>query len=146
MPVFRYPGGHPGAGAAGGMGFAFLAYMNAVIESGIKIILEETKLEDYVKDADIVITGEGKLDGQTVFGKAPIGVAQIAKKYNKTVIAFAGTVTEDAITCNEHGIDAFFPILRKIQTIQEAMNVSNARENMVNTVEQVFRLMKIKGV
>ena len=63
---------YPGTGAAGGMGFAFLAYTNAVLESGIKIILEETKLEDYVKDADIVITGEGRLDGQTAFGKAPI--------------------------------------------------------------------------
>ena len=66
---------YPGTGAAGGMGFAFLAYTNAVLESGIKIILEETKLEDYVKDADIVVTGEGRLDGQTAFGKAPIGVA-----------------------------------------------------------------------
>lgn len=137
---------YPGTGAAGGMGFAFLAYTNAVLESGIKIILEETNLEDYVKDADVVITGEGRLDGQTVFGKAPIGVAKIAKKYNKTVLAFAGAVTEDAIACNEHGIDAFFPILRRIQTLQEAMEASNARENMVTTVEQVFRLIKVRGV
>lgn len=131
-----------GTGAAGGLGFAFLAYTNAVLESGIKIILEETKLESYVKDADIVVTGEGRLDGQTVFGKAPIGVAKIAKKYGKMVIAFAGAVTADAIACNEHGIDAFFPILRRIQTLQEAMEPANAKENMVSTVEQVFRLMK----
>ena len=91
---------YPGTGAAGGMGFAFLAYTNAVLESGIKIILEETKLEDYVKDADIVITGEGRLDGQTAFGKAPIGVAKIAKKFDKTVLAFAGSVTKDAVVCN----------------------------------------------
>jgi len=136
---------YPGTGAAGGMGFAFLAYTNAVLESGIKIILEETKLESHVKDADVVVTGEGRLDGQTVFGKAPIGVAKIAKKYNKTVLAFAGAVTEDAIACNEHGIDAFFPILRRIQTLQEAMDPSVARENMVNTVEQVFRLMRVRG-
>ena len=137
---------YPGTGAAGGMGFAFLAYTNAVLESGIKIILEETRLEDYVKDADIVITGEGRLDGQTVFGKAPIGVAKIAKKFDKTVLAFAGAVTEDAVACNEHGIDAFFPILRRIQTLQEAMEPSMARENMVTTVEQVFRLINIRGV
>ena len=136
---------YPGTGAAGGLGFAFLAYTNAVLESGIKIILEETRLEDYVKDADIVITGEGRLDGQTVFGKAPIGVANIAKKYDKTVIAFAGAVTEDAIACNEHGIDAFFPILRRIQTLQEAMDPAKARDNMVTTVEQVFRLMNVRG-
>ena len=128
------------------MGFAFLAYTNAVLESGIKIILEETKLEDYVKDADIVITGEGRLDGQTAFGKAPIGVAKIAKKYDKTVLAFAGAVTKDAIICNEHGIDAFFPILRRIQTLQEAMKSEIARDNMVTTVEQVFRLINVKGV
>ena len=137
---------YPGTGAAGGLGFAFLAYTNAVLESGIKIILEETKLENYVKDADIVITGEGRLDGQTVFGKAPIGVAKIAKKYDKTVLAFAGAVTEDAVACNEHGIDAFFPILRRIQSLQEAMDPTVARENMVTTVEQVFRLINVRGV
>lgn len=134
----------PGTGAAGGLGFAFLSYTNAVLESGIKIILEETKLADYVKDADIVVTGEGRLDGQTVFGKAPIGVAGIAKKYDKPVLAFSGAVTEDAVACNEHGIDAFFPILRSVQTLQDAMNPENARKNMIATVEQVFRLINIK--
>ncbi|MBQ8558571.1 MAG: glycerate kinase [Tyzzerella sp.] len=137
---------HPGTGAAGGMGFAFLAYTNAVLESGIKIILEETKLEEYVKDADIVVTGEGRLDGQTVYGKAPIGVAKIAKKFDKPVLAFSGAVTKDAVACNEHGIDAFFPILRGVQTLQEAMVTENARYNMISTVEQVFRLINIKGV
>ena len=135
---------YPGTGAAGGLGFAFLSYTNAVLESGIKIILEETKLEDDIKNADIVVTGEGRLDGQTVFGKAPIGVAGIAKKYDKIVIAFSGSVTEDATVCNEHGIDAFFPILRKVQTLQEAMDSENAKENLVATVEQVFRLINIK--
>lgn len=135
---------YPGTGAAGGLGFAFLSYTNAVLESGIKIILEETKLEDYVKDANIVVTGEGRLDGQTAYGKAPIGVAKIAKKHDKTVIAFSGAVTEDACVCNEHGIDAFFPILRKIQTLQEAMDPVNAKNNMISSVEQVFRLISIK--
>ena len=135
---------YPGTGAAGGMGFAFLAYTNAVLESGIKIVLEETKLEEYVKDADIVVTGEGRLDRQTVFGKAPIGVAGIAKKYNKMVLAFSGCVTDDAVACNDHGIDAFFPILRKVCTLQEAMNGANARANMIATVEQVFRLINVR--
>ena len=135
---------YPGTGAAGGLGFAFLSFTNAVLESGIKIILEETKLEDDIKDADIVVTGEGRLDGQTVFGKAPIGVAKIAKKFDKTVIAFSGSVTENATVCNEHGIDVFFPILRKVQTLQEAMDPLNAKENMIATVEQVFRLINIK--
>lgn len=141
----KYPNANAeqaGTGAAGGLGFAFLSYTNAVLESGIKIVLEETKLEDYVKDADIVITGEGRLDGQTIFGKAPIGVAGVAKKYDKKVLAFSGCVTEDAVACNEHGIDAFFPILRGVQTLAEAMNPENARKNMLATVEQVFRLVK----
>ncbi len=130
-----------GTGAAGGLGFAFLSYTNAVLESGIKIVLEETKLEDYIQTADIIVTGEGRLDGQTVFGKAPIGVAGIAKKHGKKVIAFSGCVTEDAVACNEHGIDAFFPILRGVQTLQEAMDPHNTRKNMAATVEQVFRLI-----
>ena len=134
---------HPGAGAAGGMGFAFLAYTNAVLESGIKIVLEETHLESYVKDADVIVTGEGRLDGQSVFGKAPVGVAKMGKKYNKKVIAFAGAVTEDAVLCNEHGIDAFFPILRRVQTLEEAMDAATARKNMEDTVEQVFRLLSL---
>ena len=132
-----------GTGAAGGLGFAFLTYTNAVLESGIKIVLEETELEKYVKDADIVVTGEGRLDGQTVMGKAPVGVAGIAKKYDKKVIAFSGCVTEDAIACNEHGIDAFFPILRGVVSLTEAMDTKNAAKNMAATVEQAFRLIRL---
>ncbi len=137
---------YPGTGAAGGMGFAFLAYTNAVLESGIRIVLEETKLESYVKDADLVVTGEGRMDGQTAYGKAPIGVAKVAKAYEKPVIAFAGAVTKDAAACNEEGIDAFFPVLRSVQTLQEAMKPENAKYNMRATAEQVFRLICARGV
>lgn len=134
---------YPGTGAAGGLGFAFSAFTNAVLQSGISIVLEETKLEDYVQDADFVITGEGRLDAQTVMGKAPIGVARIAKNYGKKVLAFSGCVTEDAALCNEHGIDAFFPILRGVVTLDEALDSEYARNNMIATVEQVFRLIQI---
>lgn len=133
---------YPGTGAAGGMGFAFLSYMNAELRSGVQIVLEETKLEEYVKDVDIVVTGEGCLDGQSVMGKAPIGVAVLAKKHHKKVIAFAGCVTEDAKVCNQNGMDAFFPILRNVVTREEAMQAENARRNMTDTAEQVFRLIK----
>ena len=132
-----------GTGAAGGLGFAFLSYTNAVLESGIQIILEETRLESYIKAADIVITGEGRLDGQTVMGKAPIGVAVIAKKYGKPVLAFSGCVTEEAGVCNQYGIDAFFPILRTVTTLEEAMEKEQTKRNLSATVEQVFRLIKI---
>lgn len=131
-----------GTGAAGGLGFAFLTYTNAVLESGIKIVLEETRLENYIRNADIVVTGEGRLDGQTVFGKAPIGVAKLAKKYGKQVIAFSGCVADDAVVCNEHGIDAFFPILRGVVSLGEAMKEETACNNMTAAVEQVFRLIR----
>jgi len=131
---------YPGSGAAGGLGFALRNFLGGKLEPGIGIVLDETKLEDYVKDADIVVTGEGRLDAQTVMGKAPSGVADLAKKHGATVIAFAGSVTEDATACNEKGIDAFFPILRRICTLDEAMDSAAAAANMADTAEQVFRL------
>ena len=134
---------YPGTGAAGGMGFAFLTYTNATLESGIQIVSTETKLEDLIESADFVVTGEGRLDGQTALGKAPIGVASLAKKHQKKVLAFAGAVTPDAKECNQHGIDAFFPILRGIVTLKEAMDKENAHQNMVDTVEQVFRVVEM---
>ena len=134
---------YPGTGAAGGMGFAFLTYTNATLESGIQIVLTETKLEELIATADFVVTGEGRLDGQTALGKAPIGVAALAKKYQKKVLAFAGAVTLDAKECNQHGIDAFFPILRGVLTLKEAMNKEVAHQNMVDTVEQVFRVVEM---
>ena len=136
---------YPGTGAAGGLGFAFKSFLQGELVSGISMVLEETKLEDAIKEADLVITGEGRLDGQTAMGKAPIGVAQLAKKYDKPVIAFAGCVTKDATLCNKHGIDAFFPIMRKATTLDEAMNHDNALNNLADTAEQVMRLIMMKG-
>ena len=141
----KYPAAdpsYPGAGAAGGLGFAFLTFLHGKLESGIQIVLDETRLADYVKDADLVITGEGRLDGQTVFGKAPIGVAKTAKQYGKTVLAFSGCVTPDASACNAAGIDAFFPILRTVTSLEEAMDPRQAMKNMEDSVEQVFRVIQ----
>ena len=133
---------YPGTGAAGGLGFAFLTFTNATLESGIKIVLEETKLREYVSDADFVITGEGRLDEQTAMGKAPIGVAKLAKEFGIPVLAFSGCVTKDAVACNDHGIDAFFPILRTVVSLDEAMDSDAAAQNMTDTVEQVFRVIQ----
>ena len=136
----------PGSGAAGGMGYAFLSYLNGSLEPGIDLIIKETKLEDYIKNADIVITGEGRLDGQSHMGKAPVGVAKLAKKYKKPVIAFSGCVTDDAKICNQHGIDAFFPIIKGPCSLTDAMDSKNAYKNMTDKAEQVFRLIyAIKG-
>ena len=131
----------PGAGAAGGLGYAFLAYIGATLTPGIELILNAVELEKELSGADVVVTGEGRLDFQTAMGKAPVGVAKLAKKYDTKVIAFAGSVTKEAIACNKEGIDAFFPILRGVSTLAEAMNPVNARNNMTATVEQVFRLL-----
>jgi len=133
----------PGSGAAGGLGFAFMTFLGGELKNGIDLVLEKTQLEEYIKEADIVVTGEGRLDSQTVMGKAPSGVAKIAKKYGKKVIAFSGCVTRDAYKCNECGIDAFFPIVRGVCTLSEAMNVDTAFDNMADTAEQVFRLLNM---
>lgn len=131
----------PGAGAAGGLGYAFLAYTGAALTPGIELILDAVGLEEELSSADVVVTGEGRLDFQTAMGKAPVGVARLAKKYNAKVIAFAGSVTKEATACNKEGIDAFFPILRGVCTLAEAMDPVAARNNMTPTVEQVFRLL-----
>ena len=131
----------PGAGAAGGLGYAFLAYTGAALTPGIELILDAVGLEEELYGADVVVTGEGRLDFQTAMGKAPVGVARLAKKYNAKVIAFAGSVTKEATACNKEGIDAFFPILRSVCTLAEAMDPVAARNNMTATVEQVFRLL-----
>ena len=131
-----------GAGAAGGLGFAFLSYIkNAELRPGAAIVSEAVCLESNIKDSDIVITGEGRLDSQTAMGKAPMGVAHLGKKYGKKVIAFAGSVSDDAAKCNDKGIDAFFPILREVTTLDEAMDKETAKKNLALAAEQVFRLL-----
>ena len=132
-----------GSGAAGGLGFALRSYLGAELTPGIDLIMKATGLEAHIKDADIVITGEGRLDGQSYMGKAPVGVAKLAKKYGKPVIAFAGAVTPDASICNEHGIDAFFPAVRTPCSLEEAMAPKNATANLSDTAEQVFRLINM---
>ncbi len=132
----------PGAGAAGGLGFAFLSYFpNAELAPGIGIVLDALNMRELLKDADVVVTGEGRLDGQTAMGKVPVGLAHLAKEYGCTVVAFGGGVTEEARAVNDEGIDAFFPIVRGITTLDEAMIPKNAKRNMTLAVEQVFRLL-----
>lgn len=132
---------YPGAGAAGGLGFAFLSYLHASLSPGVELILDAINLSDALNGADIVVTGEGQLDRQTAMGKAPVGVAKLAKAHGAKVLAFSGSVTKEAVACNQAGIDAFFPILRRIVTLEEAMDPSTARSNMTASVEQVFRLL-----
>ncbi len=130
-----------GAGAAGGLGFALLSYLNAELVPGIDLVLSLNEFEKELYDTDIVVTGEGRLDYQTAMGKAPIGIAQLAKKHHVKVLAFAGSLGEDVSECNEKGIDAFFSITREVTTLKKAMMPKNAQKNMTLTVEQVFRLL-----
>lgn len=130
-----------GAGAAGGLGFAFLSCLNADLQPGIGLVLDAVDMEKTMEGADLVFTGEGRLDGQTAMGKAPVGIAKLAKKHGAKVVALAGAVIEGAEKCNENGIDAFFPILRRIVTLDEAMDPEMAKENMIRTAEQVIRLV-----
>ncbi|MBO5926655.1 MAG: glycerate kinase [Clostridia bacterium] len=129
-----------GAGAAGGMGFAFSSYLNANLLPGIELVLKETGFATLVKGADLVITGEGKIDEQTAMGKAPVGIAKIAKSVRATVIAFAGAVSYGANVVNDFGIDAVFPIVRGACKLEDAMKHENATRNLEETVEQVMRL------
>ena len=100
----------PGAGAAGGLGAGLIAFLDAELKPGIEIIIEIVKLEQAIKDADLVITGEGKIDSQTIYGKAPIGVAKIAKKYSIPVIAVAAIISDDADIVHQYGINTLIKI------------------------------------
>ena len=134
----------PGAGAAGGLGFALGVFLHAELMPGIEIVMEETRLEEKIKNADFVVTGEGRLDAQTAMGKAPVGVAKLAKKCHKPVIAFAGGIEKGAEACNKAGITAFFPAVRGVTTLDEAMRPETAAENLAESAEQVFRLLTLR--
>lgn len=129
-----------GAGAAGGLGFAFVAFLGAKLRPGIEIITQTIALEDEIKKADLVITGEGRMDFQSSMGKTPTGVAKLAKKYHKPVIAFAGSVQKCAKDCHKNGIDAYFCILNEPVSLEEAMRKDVAIRNLKMTAEQVIRL------
>ena len=101
---------------------------------------EMKRIEDAAKDADLVLTGEGRLDGQTAMGKAPAGIAKLAKQYGKPVAALAGSVKKEASACHEQGIDAYFSILQKPASLEEAMDRETAKANMADTAEEVYRL------
>lgn len=131
----------PGAGAAGGLGFALAAFLNAQMQSGIALVASETGLQATMARADLVITGEGRLDAQSAMGKAPCGIAQLAKAVGKPVIAFAGGVTSGAVACHAQGIDAFFPIIRGACTLEEALDTDIAAENLACAAEEAFRLI-----
>lgn len=136
-----------GSGAAGGLAYGFLTFTNSEIKKGSDFMIEYLEIEEKIKEVDIVITGEGKLDLQSFMGKAPIEIARVAKKYKKNVIFLAGTIVDKEIetldTNTKSIIDASFSILRGISTLDEAMNKKLAISNLENTLSQVFNLLEI---
>ncbi|MCW2480624.1 glycerate kinase [Candidatus Symbiopectobacterium sp. NZEC135] len=131
----------PGSGAAGGMGAALLAFCGAELRQGIEIVTEALGLDELVRDASLVITGEGRIDSQTVHGKVPIGVARVAKRYNKPVVGIAGSLTADVGVVHEHGLDAVFSVLYNICSLEEALD--NAAANVRMTARNVAATIKL---
>jgi glycerate kinase len=117
-----------GGGAAGGMGAALYAFCGAQLRQGIEIVTDALHLAEQVADADLVITGEGRIDSQTIHGKVPVGVAKVAKRFNKPVIGIAGSLTADVGVVHDHGIDAVFSVIYTICSLEDALE--NAGENV----------------
>ncbi|MET3688634.1 glycerate kinase [Priestia megaterium] len=131
----------PGAGAAGGLGGGLLAFLSAELKPGVDIVIEATQLESYIKDADLVITGEGRIDGQTIYGKTPIGVAKTAKKHSVPVIAIAGSIGVGSEAVYEHGISALFSVVPGAVNLSEALE--KADENIERTAKNVASVISL---
>ncbi|HFQ5069617.1 TPA: glycerate kinase [Vibrio vulnificus] len=124
-----------GAGAAGGMGAALLGLLNAELRPGIEIVMDAVRLDEIVADADLVITGEGRIDNQTIHGKTPIGVARTAKKHGLPVIGIAGCLSADCGVVHEHGLDAVFAVVNRSVDLPTAL--AEAAENVELTARNV---------
>lgn len=134
-------GSIPGSGAAGGLGAAMLLMPHVKMKPGIDIIIENSHLSEKLRDADLVITGEGQMDSQSIYGKTPIGVAQCAKQFNKPVIAIVGSLKEDYPLIYQYGIDAVFPTIQQVESLD--LVLQNAERNISSCAENIARLFKL---
>jgi len=137
----------PGAGAAGGLGASLIAFLNAELRPGIDIMIEIVKLEQAIKDADLVITGEGKIDSQSIFGKVPLGIGKSAQRYNVPVIAIVGDIGEGSSLIYKYGINSIMSTVNKAISIDEAMKMSkillkDATERMMRIIETGMKITK----
>ena len=132
-----------GAGAAGGLGFAFHTFLHGTLTPGSELILSAIGIKEALSKADLLVTGEGRMDKQTAMGKGPAGVAQLAKSCQPhcLTVALCGSAARDAERINQHGIDAYFPILHAPMTLQEAMDRATTEQNLRQTVQQVMHLI-----
>ncbi|NDJ59081.1 glycerate kinase [Enterobacteriaceae bacterium 4M9] len=131
----------PGAGAAGGMGAALMAFLGAQLQSGVEIVTGALHLEEHIHNCTLVVTGEGRMDSQSVRGKVPVGVARVAKKYHKPVIGIAGSLAQDVEVVHQHGIDAVFSVLSRVVTLDEALN--DASNNIYHASRNVAATLRV---
>lgn len=136
-------GTFPGAGAAGGLGGGFLGFLNGTLKPGIDIIIETIELEKHIQNADLIITGEGRIDFQSIMGKTPIGVSKLGKKHNIPVIAIAGSITDDAGVVHNYGIDAMFSIINSPISLENALKSQRALSFVEKNAEEIMRVIKI---
>ena len=132
----------PGSGAAGGLGGGLMAFLDATLMKGFDIIANAIELEQKIQECDLVITGEGKIDFQTQYGKTIFGVSRLAKKHHKPVIVIAGTVADGAEIMYEKGVDAIFSIVDKPMPLDEALK--NAPKLLAKTGERIARLLQFR--
>ncbi|MFJ5964084.1 glycerate kinase [Bacillus sp. NPDC093026] len=128
-----------GAGAAGGLGASLRDFLHADLQRGIDIVLKAVNFDEIVKDADLVITGEGRIDRQTIYGKTPIGVAKAAKQFNISVIGIAGSLSKDSEVVHDHGIDALFSIVPGITSLSDA--IQEADRHVERTSRNIAAVM-----
>lgn len=131
----------PGAGAAGGLGAGLLAFLDADLERGGDLLVDMLGLEEQIKQADLVITGEGGINHQTIFGKTPVAVSRIAKKHGVPVIAIAGTLSKGYESVHDEGIDAVFSILTELSSLDKVLE--KGYENLKATAANVASVIKI---
>lgn len=132
---------HPGSGAAGGMGGGLQAFLGATLKPGIEILLDEMRFDELIGDADWVISGEGRIDHQSLMGKVLCGVSKRCQKANVPLIALGGGVSDDL---EEHeGIDAIFSIMRYPICLEDAMCHQTAKKLVQQSVKEIFRLIKV---
>lgn len=131
----------PGAGAAGGIGGALIAFLDAELRKGGEVVVEMLGLEEKIQKADLVITGEGGINQQTIYGKTPIVVAKVAKRYDLPVIGIAGSLSGEYDEVYSHGIDAVFSILSEVVDLDTALN--DGYENIVRTARNIAATINI---
>ncbi|MCL1143616.1 glycerate kinase [Shewanella gaetbuli] len=124
-----------GSGAAGGMGFGLLTYLNATLTPGITLVTQTVGLAKHCQDADLVITGEGRIDGQTIFGKTPMGVLQVAQQYNVPTIGIAGSLGDNANAILTKGMQAIFAIIPGVAPLEVVLE--EAETNLINTSQNI---------